>query len=74
MQTTIASETTVRAQIVRGGRSTVGGEGCAEASTDCHRATYVCFVIEVSLPINLDKLRDDTNKDVVLTVVKKNIF
>lgn len=39
------------------------------AGADGDRAAYICFVAEGNLPISVNELRDETNKDVVLNKV-----
>lgn len=41
---------------------------------ECDRAAYVNFVVEGSLPVTLDKLREETEKDAILSKVKRFVI
>ncbi|XP_061727739.1 uncharacterized protein K02A2.6-like [Cydia pomonella] len=48
-----------------------GAAAAAAAAETSERAAYVCFVVEGSLPVTLQELRDETRKDVTLCQVIK---
>nr|XP_034838819.1 uncharacterized protein K02A2.6-like [Maniola hyperantus] len=48
---------------------------CADAAAALHdRAAYVCFVIDGSLPVSLDELRKETEKDAILSRVSRYVL
>lgn len=42
---------------------------CCDCEVAYDRATYVCFVVDGSMPVTLDKLREETKGDVILRQV-----
>ncbi|XP_049866275.1 uncharacterized protein K02A2.6-like [Pectinophora gossypiella] len=57
---------------------TAAGARAARAHQDddtvCDRAAYVCFVVEGSMPVTVSDIRNETNKDVILSQVKKCVM
>ncbi|KAL0879382.1 hypothetical protein ABMA27_003143 [Loxostege sticticalis] len=49
-------------------------ERCGESETTCDRATYVCFVVDGTMPVTLRKVREATNNDMVLSRVASFIL
>lgn len=58
-----------------GARGAEGEEGCADAAAAIlDRASYVNFVVEGSLPVTLEKLREQTQNDAILKKVIHHVL